>query len=197
MNRWIVVGLVMAAGCRPFVAMSYDASSHVQGPLANVMNAPTSAPRQTTLAADAPAAALPPTHSYALAFGAGTRNLELGVGVYAHEVSAASVAIPDGSGSGPHYVTSSSSLDVRWTWLRLGHFSTSLHFGPTGAVILDRTTGATAWGQGVRYGAQLAVTYAGFAAFVDYYQNDVSFDDGPAPGYSKLSGMMLGVGLRQ
>ena len=62
--------------------------------------------------------------------------------------------------------------------------------------IADRTTGALSWGYGFRYGAEAALSLSVLTAYIDLYRTGVSFDAGPAAGFSDIRGVMVGIALR-
>lgn len=164
MVRWLVLALFVM-GCRPYIAAGYDASAHVNGPLATMMSART-------------------TGSYSVAVGGGARDFTVQLAAQQHDAGAQEVA-------------PSSSLDLAWTWLRLPHVSTNVHGGGAAMLLVDRMTGEHAVGQGFRYGAAVDIEASVFHVIVDYYRAGFLFGDGPATGFSDMTGVMVGLMVRR
>src|SRR5262249_30719951 len=108
--RFAVLALI--ARSPPYVWGGVDSSWRVHGPLATVVNQ-TVAARATT-AGDVPAIAN--GNSYAFEVGSKYRDFDFGFGFQAHDVTSASFSL---SSTGPHYLTATGSLDVRWNWPQL------------------------------------------------------------------------------
>ncbi|MGE5183279.1 MAG: hypothetical protein ACM31C_14515 [Acidobacteriota bacterium] len=167
----------------------------MRGPLAAALNQPMPQARTAALApvGGSTTAAPAATSSYSVAVGGGARDFTVALALHAHNYPAGGY----GAAAGPETVASSSSLDLAWTWLRFRHVSTNVHAGGAGMLLVDRATGDHAMGEGFRYGAALAVNASIVTAFVDYYRVGVVFGGGPATGFSELSGVMLGLMIRQ
>lgn len=186
--RWLA--LVFVVGCRPYAAVGYDTTAHVHGALAPVLDQPMAVPRSAD-APSAPAAAPSSTgDSYAFALGGGTRDLTIALGVHLHGVSD-----PLAAGA-PRYLAASTALDLQWTFVRLQHLSTKLHAGPGEMMLVDKMSGARAWGRGVRWGGAVGATYAGITGYVDLSRSTFVFDTGPATGASDITTMTVGVALQ-
>lgn len=160
----VVVLALLVTGCRPYISAGYDASAHVNGPLAGMMQGS--------------------TPSYSVAVGGGARDFTVQLAAQKRD-------------AGPQEVAPSSSLDLAWTWLRFRHVSTNVHAGGAGMLLVDRMTGEHAFGEGFRYGAALDLQASIVHVIVDYYRVGVVFGDGPATGFSDMTGVMLGVMVRQ
>ncbi len=193
MGRFLV--LLAIAGCHPYVAGGVDSSWRVHGPLASAVGETVTARRVST-AADSPA---PAGNSYAIEVGSKFRNFTLGLGLQAHDVTSASFSLPSSQQAigAPHFLDATSSLDIRWSWLKLRYFTANIHVGPAYAMLLDRTTADASWAPGYRYGAGFAVAVGVFGVFLDAYKTGVVFSDGPARGYSELTGVTLGLALNR
>jgi len=188
----------LVAGCHPYVSAGVDSSWRVHGPLAAVINQ-TVATRQTSGAGESP----PPTgNSYAAEIGGKVRDFSVGVGLQAHDASSASFSLPSfNSGQqapdSPHFLAATGSIDVRWNWLKLRYFNANIHAGPARTMLFDRMTADVSWGNGYRYGAGFGVALGAFGVFLDAYHTGVVFGDGPANGYSELTGVTIGASLNR
>src|SRR5689334_17724440 len=145
MARWLALAC-MLGGCRTYIAAGYDTTAKVHGPLANLVAAPVAA-RTISAAAPAPAPA-PSGDNVSLAVGGGARDFTIELGLHVHDVTSQTFALPDPAtlAGTPHYMTTSTSLDMRWTWLRTHHVAAHLHVGPAAALLVDRSSGATSLG---------------------------------------------------
>lgn len=197
MARWIVVACVLMGCHHAYVSASYDTTSKVHGPLANLVSAPIAARTTGVAAAEAPVA--PSGNSYSLAVGGGVRDFTIELAFHAHEIADKTFALPDPAtiNGTPHYITGSTSLDMRLTWLRTHHISTNVHVGPAAMLMLDRTTGSVEFGQGFRYGGAVAVSFSKMIAYVDLYRTGILFADGPATGFSDVSGVAFGLAYQK
>ena len=190
MRRLALLALAVLAACHPVVSVGYDTRSTTRGPLA-ALSGRAIAQRQTSAAATDQAA--PDGGTYTLAVGGGARDFTISGTLTAHDVTGASFASPsDGS---PQYLTGAVGLDFGWTWLRWKALSTSLHAGPGRMVVLDRASGERSWGNGLHYGAGVAVSLKLVSLLADLHRDSFVFDDGPATGTSTMSGLTIGVAL--
>src|SRR5260221_1331435 len=195
-----VLVLVVVAACHPYLAAGFDSTTHVNGPLEGMMGQSVVSARQFA-AVPAPAPAVPaPTHTYSLAMGWGVPDFGVEVGMHVHDVSAESFALPsssmsDGYLASPRYLTSTGSVDFRWTWLRSHRFSTYIHVGPAVGAVIDKSDGSLAFGQGVRYGAGAALELPVVRLFVDAARTDLELGSGDATGFNALSGVTFGIAL--
>ena len=194
-----LVGLVIvlaAIGCTPYVSAGYDTNSSLRGPIKNMVTMPAATARQET----APPVAN--THSYSFAFGAafGPR-MGIELGTHLHDVNSASFSMPsiENLGVDPHsprYLLGSTSLDVRYRWLALKHFTSDLHVGPSAGLLLDRGMADYQVGQGFRFGATVGIKLGKVSAFADVYEQEMVFNDGDAKGVSGLTGVTFGILVR-
>ena len=194
-----LVGLVIvlaAIGCTPYVSAGYDTNSSLRGPIKNMVTMPAATARQET----APPVAN--THSYSFAFGAafGPR-MGIELGTHLHDVNSASFSMPsiENLGVDPHsprYLLGSTSLDVRYRWLALKHFTSDLHVGPSAGLLLDRGMADYQVGQGFRFGATVGLKLGKVSAFADVYNQEMVFADGDAKGVSGLTGVTFGILVR-
>jgi hypothetical protein len=162
-----------------------------------MMAQPVISARQASAAA-APAPMSSITHTYSAAVGFGVPDFGVEIGLHAHEVTGATFSLPSESDSylsSPRYLTTTGSLDFRWTWLRSHHMSTYIHVGPAFASVVDKGDGSTAFGQGVRYGAGLAIDLPIIRLFADASRTDLELMSGPGLGYNQLSGITVGAAL--
>jgi hypothetical protein len=199
MKRLFVVACILT-GCHPYLSAGMDTTTKVSGPLQGMMSQPVVSARQFA-ALPAPAPAAPQaTHTYSAAMGWGTKDFGAEVGVHVHDVSSDSFtlpssAMPDSYLASPRYLTSTGSVDFRWTYLRSHGVSTYIHVGPAVGAVVDKSSGSTALGQGVRYGAGLAVEIPVVRVFLDASRTDLDIGSGDATGFNSLSGVTLGVAL--
>ena len=197
MMRVLALAIVLA-GCHPYLAGGYQLSPRVSGPLAQMTAQPVITARQTQpTAAPAPAPAGTP-HTYSLAVGFGVPDFAVELGVQAHEVTGGSFALPSDSDAylaSPRYLTTTGSFDLRWTWLRGHRMSTYVHVGPAFGCVIDKGDGSAAWGEGVRYGAGIALELPVIRIFADASRTDLELFDGPGQGFNALSGLTLGAAL--
>jgi len=193
---------IALSACHPYIAGGYDPAASIHGPLAQVATAPIATARSTSIAAAAPAdsASTSAGDSYSLAIGAGVRAFTVEVGVHAHGLTSGALTIPDANSQQPgmaHYLTASSSLDLHWHWLQWRRFSTDLHAGPAAGLLLDRMSGEKSWAQGFRYGTGVDFRLSPAIVFVDVYRTGLTFSGGPAIGYSDITGITIGLALRE
>jgi hypothetical protein len=192
-----VLAIALVAGCHPYVSGGVETGSRITGPLATMMAQPVISARQTI--ADVPAPAMTSvTHTYSAAVGFGVPDFGVEIGLHAHEVTGGTFSLPSSSDSylsSPRYLASTGSLDFRWTWLRSHHMSTYIHVGPAFAAVVDKGDGSRAYGQGVRYGAGVAVELPVVRLFADASRTDLELMSGPGLGYNQLSGITVGVAL--
>jgi hypothetical protein len=74
--------------------------------------------------------------------------------------------------------------------------SPTLVAGPVRMLLLDRTTGARAWGNGVRFGAGVQYRLGPIAIYGDLYREVIAFSGGAAQGTTMLDGFTLGLALQ-
>lgn len=115
------------------------------------------------------------------AFGAGLRSKRIGV--------EAGIQLRD--------ILSTASLEFRTRVLKTRFIAADMHFGPAaGVVVVDEMT-PPQLGQGYRVGVGLAATLGPVNAFADLYVMNVGFrGEGPAAGFSSMTGLTLGFALR-
>jgi hypothetical protein len=188
--------LALVAACHPYVSAGADATWRVHGPLASTVNQPVAARAASSTSSSSDAAPVAMGGNYAIAFGSTLREFQIGIGLAAHDATAASfgnLQTPDA----PHYLAATGTFDITWNWLKWRWVSTNIHVGPARSLLLDRTTGDRTWGFGVRYGAGLAVTAGSVGLFADAYRAALVFDGGPAPGFSDVTGVTVGIALHR
>ena len=191
-----VLAIAVLSACHPYLSGGVETGSRVSGPLADMMAQPVITARQTTTAAVAPPTGVARTYSAAVGFGVPDFGVE--IGLHAHEVSGDSFSLPNNSDAylgTPRYLTTTSTLDFRWTWLRSHGLSTYIHVGPAIAIVVDKGDGSTAFGQGVRFGAGVAFEIPVIRLFVDASQTDLELMSGPGLGFNKLTGITIGAAL--
>jgi hypothetical protein len=183
--------LTMLAACHPYVIGGYDVSSTTSGPMSSMMGESVATARQLpgTVALAAPTT---PAHTYSLAFGFGSKDFGAEIGV--HEFGA-STSVFDSSDSSQRYVTTTGSVDLRWTPIRWKYFSGYVHAGPSVGAVIDKGAHDTTWGQGVRYGGGVMVSFPVLLIYVDASRTALEMSDGDAKGFNQLGGITLGVGI--
>jgi hypothetical protein len=192
----IVLVVVAAVGCTPYVSAGYDTNSSLRGPIKNMVTMPAASARQET----APPVAN--THSYSFAVGAafGPR-MGLELGTHLHDVNSASFSMPSVENLGvdpnsPRYLLGSASIDVRYRWLLTKYVTSDLHLGPSTGLLVDRGMADYQVGNGFRFGATLGIKLGRVSAFADLYETEMVFNDGDAKGVSGLTGVTFGVLVR-
>jgi|HubBroStandDraft_6_1064221.scaffolds.fasta_scaffold16141_6 hypothetical protein len=188
-----VLLLTILTACHPYVTGGYDVSSTVSGPLSSMMGESVASARTlpgttTAIAATPPAA----SHTYSLAFGFGTPDFGAEIGV--HEFGA-STSMFDSADTSQRYVTTTGSVDLRWTPIRWKHVSTFVHAGPSVGAVVDKGAQSTTFGQGVRYGGGMAVMFSHMMLFVDASRTALQMTDGDAKGFNQLGGITVGLGV--
>jgi hypothetical protein len=187
-----VLVLVTLAACHPYVTGGYDVSSTVSGPASTLMSESMATartlPTTTAIAATPPPAA----HTYSLAFGFGTKDFGAEIGL--HEFGTTTSAF-DTSDSAQRYVTTTGSVDLKWTMLRWKYFSGFIHAGPSVGAIVDKGARSTAFGEGVRYGGGVAVTFPVVILYLDASRTALEMSDGDAKGFNSLGGITVGLGF--
>ncbi len=200
MHRMIVLA-ALTTGCGAYMTAGVDSNYKVSGGLAQPMKQTVTADARVAKAAsaagidtsssDQPAAG----STYTLGLGWGVKQFQIGLGLQAHDVDKSTFSFADTSS--PLYATATASLDVTWTPLRWNMFSTFVHAGPTVGVLVDRATGGYDTGKGLRFGAGVAVSLSVATLFLDVYQTELSFAEGPAQGMSEISGATIGIGINR
>ena len=188
-----VLVLVTLAACHPYVTGGYDVSSTVSGPASTLMSESMATartlPTTTAIAATPPPAA----HTYSLAFGFGTKDFGAEIGL--HEFGTTTSAFDTTSDSAQRYVTTTGSVDLRWTPVRWKHVTTFLHAGPSVGAVVDKGAQSTTFGQGVRYGGGMAVRFSHFMLYADASRTALQMTDGDAKGFNQLGGITVGLGI--
>jgi hypothetical protein len=194
--KLLVLVVVAAAGCTPYVSAGYDTNSSLRGPIKNMVTMPAASARQE----DAPP--VDNTHSYSLAVGAGFGDrMGLELGAHLHDVNGGSFSMPSAEYRGvdpnsPRYLLGSVSLDTRYRWLALEHFTSDLHVGPSAGLLVDRGVADYQFGNGFRFGATVGIKFGKVSAFADVYETEMVFNDGDAKGVSGLTGVTFGILVR-
>lgn len=189
MSRVLVLAALAAAGCHPRIAVGYDATARVTGPLANLQ----SIPRIVAITGDPNAApAAPEGRTFNAGVGFGDKIFQIGLGVRANNIAKSTLDIANG----PQYLSAAASLDFRYTFVRIKGISTNLVLAPTRTLLVDSAAGEYSWGSGVRYGAGLQFKLSAFAVFADAYQEKIIFGEGPAYGNSTRNGVTLGLAFQ-
>ncbi|MBV8756505.1 MAG: hypothetical protein JO257_04495 [Deltaproteobacteria bacterium] len=172
-----VICLVMAA-CHPQLAAGYETTSHVSGPVTNIVTPIARAPITAT---DTPA---PPPKSFSVWLGGGSRYASIDAGLHMHDIDSRVSML------------ATASIDLRITIPFYNHFAIGGHLGPAAGAVVDRTSGDHAFGEGVRFGGLVSVNAGSFGVFADVYETEMLFVGGSAQGVSKLTGLLVGVALR-
>ncbi len=194
--KLIALGVVATVGCTPYVSAGYDTNSSLRGPIKNMVTMPAASARMET------APPVENTHSYSFAVGAAFgERMGIEVGGHLHDVNGASFSMPTIENLGvdpnsPRYLLGSTSLDVRYRWLALKHFTSDLHLGPSAGLLVDRGMAEYQVGQGFRFGATIGLRLGKVAAFADVYEQEMVFNDGDAKGVSGLTGVTFGILVR-
>lgn len=186
-----VLFLTIFAACHPYVTGGYDVSSTVSGPMSSLMGESVATAR-TLPSQPAVAAAPSVSHTYSLAVGFGTKDF--GVEIGAHEYGASS-SMFDSADSAQRYVTTTGSVDLKWTPVRWKYFSTYIHAGPSVGMVVDKGAQSTTFGQGVRYGGGIAVTLPVVMLYLDASRTALQMADGDAKGFNQLGGITVGIGI--
>ena len=188
-----MLAALLLGACRPQLAAGYGTTSHVTGPLANLVTQPTAAARQDP----ATVAPVAEQKSYSFWIGGGTRTASIDFGAHLHDVNSQSFALPSLTDTtSPRYLLASVSLDLRVQVPITKYAAIGGHLGPTGGALLDRTDGTHQWSDGVRFGAMASANLGPATVFADLYESELVFMGGPANGVSKLTGLLVGVALR-
>jgi hypothetical protein len=97
-----------------------------------------------------------------------------------------------------HDTLTTASLEFRMRVLKTRFIAADMHFGPAaGMLVVDDEMLPPQFGQGFRLGVGLAGTVGPLNAFADVYVMDIGFlGDGPAAGFSSMTGLTLGFALR-
>jgi hypothetical protein len=194
--KLLVLVVVAAAGCTPYVSAGYDTNSSLRGPIKNMVTMPAASARQE----DAPP--VDNTHSYSFAVGAGFgERMGLELGTHLHDVNGSSFSMPSVENRGvdpnsPRYLLGSISLDTRYRWLALKHVTSDLHIGPSAGLLVDRGMADYQFGNGMRFGATVGIRFGKVSAFADVYETEMVFNDGDAKGVSGLTGVTFGILVR-
>ena len=196
MKLAVLAAVATAAGCTPYLSAGLDTNSSLRGPIKNMVTMPAASARQES----APPVAN--SHSCSFAFGAafGPR-MGIELGTHLHDVNGASFSMPSVEQMGvdpnsPRYLLGSTSLDVRYRWLALKHFTSDLHVGPSAGLLVDRGMFDYQVGQGFRFGATIGLKLGKVSAFADIYEQEMVFNDGDAKGVSGLTGVTFGILVR-
>ena len=171
-----VICLVMAA-CHPQLAAGYETTSHVSGPLNNMVSPVAREPSAT----EAPTAS---PKSFSVWLGGGSRYASIDAGLHLHDIDSQVAML------------ATASLDMRVTVPFYNHFAIGGHLGPAAGAVVDRTTGDHAFGEGVRFGGLVSVNVGSVGVFADLYETEMLFVGSSAQGASKLTGLLFGIALR-
>jgi hypothetical protein len=175
LKLWLAALYVLAA-CHPQLAAGYETSSHVSGPLNNMV-APVA--RQPG-ASDATA----PARSVSMWIGGGGRYASIDAGLHLHDIDSQTAML------------ATASVDCRFMIPFYNHIAFGGHIGPAAGMVVDRTSGEDAFGQGVRFGGLVSANVGAFGVFADVYETEMVFLSGAAKGNSTLTGLIVGVALR-
>jgi hypothetical protein len=194
--KLLLLVVVAAVGCTPYVSAGYDTNSSLRGPIKNMVTMPAASARQET------APPVENTHSYSFALGAafGPR-MGIELGTHLHDVNGASFSMPSVENLGvdpnsPRYLLGSLSLDTRFRWLASKYLTSDLHVGPSAGLLVDRGMADYQVGNGFRFGATLGIKLGPVSAFADVYETEMVFNDGDAKGVSGLTGVTFGILVR-
>ncbi len=194
--KLVALAALAAVGCTPYVSAGYDTNSSLRGPIKNMVTMPAASARQES----APPVANTRSYSFAVGAGFGPR-MGVELGTHLHDVNGASFSMPTIEQMGvdpnsPRYLLGSTSLDVRYRWLALKHFTSDLHVGPSAGLLVDRGKFDYQVGQGFRFGATVGLKLGKISAFADVYEQEMVFNDGDAKGVSGLTGVTFGILVR-
>ena len=184
--RLALLGFLATAACSPRIAIGYDSTAKMTGPLANLMPIA----RRTALTGEE-AAPIPEGRNYSLGLGFGDKNLTLGLRVQGNNISSSTLDT-----EGPQYLSAAAALDFRYSILRWKGLAATGFLAPGRTLLIDSTDGERSWGSGIRYGGAASFALAGFSVFADFYQEKLIFSDGPAAGNSARSGVTLGLAFQ-
>jgi hypothetical protein len=169
------------------MAVGYDASAHVRGPLANLQTIP-----RVTAVTGLPAPAPPEGRNYSIAMGFGDRNFTVGMRVHGNNISGSTLDLA----SGPQYMSGAAAIDARWTFFRIKGLATAATLAPSYTLLVDTTSAQKYWGNGIRYGAGISYQISAVSVFADAYQERLMFQDGPATGNSTRTGLTIGMAFQ-
>lgn len=178
MKLLFAAAVLLLGACHPQLAAAYETSSHISGPINNMV-APVA--RQPA-AADAAPAESPRSFSFWL--GGGSRYASIDAGLHLHDIDSQVAMLATGS------------VDIRITVPFHNHVAFGGHLGPAVGAVVDRTSGEHAFGEGVRFGGLVSANVGSFGVFADLYETEMVFLSGSGQGTSKLTGLLVGVALR-
>jgi hypothetical protein len=182
MRIWLAV-LVVLTGCH--LRAGLDAASRSSGPLHTMMS-------QSTVSRDDGVLNLPTANgrNYSLEAGFGTPTLTFNGLLAVHDVT--STSFTPGAG----YLAATFGGNIRWSVLRWKGLSPTLAVGPGRMMLLDRTTGARTWGNGLRFAGGVQYRLGPISVYGDVYREIVAFGGGAAQGTTTLDGITLGLALQ-
>jgi hypothetical protein len=178
----LAVLLAILGGCH--LQAGVDAASRVNGPLQTLMS-------QSTVSRSDGVTNLPAADSgnYTLEAGFGNKTFTVNGVLAMHQVT--STSFTPGAG----YLATTMAANIRWAAFRWKGLSPMLAAGPARMLLLDRTTGDRAWGNGVRAVAGVQYKLGPIAVYGDFYHEVVVFDGGAAQGTTTLDGVSVGLAL--
>lgn len=168
--------LYALAACHPQLAAGYETSSHVSGPVNNMVAPVARQPGASESTA--------PARSVSFWIGGGKRYVSLDTGIHLHDIDSQTAML------------ATASLDLRFTIPFYNHFAFGGHFGPAAGAVLDRTSGEHQFGEGMRFGGLVSANVGSVGVFADLYETEMVFLGGSVQGASKLTGLIIGVALR-
>ncbi|MFT3694831.1 MAG: hypothetical protein QM831_16905 [Kofleriaceae bacterium] len=202
--RALLVVLLVGCGAHPYLNGGIEMGSKASGPISTMMQQPVASARPVTELTEGETApvdttpAIPRTYSVALGL-APARDLHVELGIHAHDISTDSLNMNGGTNpsylASPRYLTGTSTIDLKWYFLRFHHVGTYIHVGPGVGAIIDKSNGSTTMGEALRFGGGVEVELPYVRVFLDASQTELLVTDGLAQGVNQLSGITLGVGL--
>jgi hypothetical protein len=196
--------LMVLVACHPYATGGVEMSTKISGPLANLRGQPVASARPVTALSDGETAPVDTTpsvpHTYSVAIGtAPVPDFHIELGFHAHDISSDTLNMAGGDSpsylASPRYLTETTSLDFQWIFLRLHGVTSYIHVGPAAGVVIDKSDGATTFGQALRFGGGIAYDLSIVRVYVDASQTELLMTSGPAAGVNQLSGITVGVGL--
>jgi hypothetical protein len=182
-----LLALLATAACAPRIAIGYDSTAKMTGPLANLMPIA----RRTAITGEA-AAPVPEGRNYSFGLGFGDKSMNVGLRVQGNNITSSTLDNNDG----PQYLSAAAALDLRFSFLRWKGLAATGFLAPGRTVLIDSVNGERSWGSGIRYGGAASYSLLGFTVFADFYQEKLVFSDGPATGNSSRSGITLGLAFQ-
>lgn len=185
--RSLVLLVMLAGACAPRLAVGFDTSASVRGPLGNLQTIP-----RLTAVTGLPAPAPPEGRNYSIAMGVGDKRFTVGLRAHGNNISGSTLDVT----GGPQYVSGAAAIDARWAFFRFRGLSTVATVAPSYTMLVDTTSAEKFWGNGIRLGGGVAYQVSAVSIFADAYTETLMFQDGPAQGNSTRTGITLGLAFQ-